>query len=259
LLIDTHAHLNCAEFKFIAKEVVNALKRDNIEAIVVPSFDLASSQRAVELSGEFEPVFAAVGIHPNDSSQFGLEETGFIESVVGNPKVVAIGEIGLDYYRNTAPVNTQKHVFIKQLEMAKKAGLPTIFHVRDAFDDFFKIVSEYSYLITKGVVHCFSGGVAEAKQALELGLMVSFTGNITYKNNDSLLEALKFIPLERIMTETDCPYMAPLPDRGHTCYPRHVNLVAQRIAEVKGISLAEVERVTVENTLKFFFKMEGRL
>jgi len=235
------------------------MARDNLLALVVPSFNMEASRIAYEQAKDFEPVFAALGVHPHHASSFNAEAAEFLAKNAEHKKVVAIGEIGLDYFRNLSPVNSQRHAMLKQMEIAKKFNLPVIFHVRNAFDDFFKLIEENSYLLTKGVVHCFPGGAREAEKALELGLMISFTGNITYKKSEPIAEAAKIIPLNRIMVETDCPYLAPGAERGKTCYPRYVVEVARKLAEIKGISFEEVAKATTENALNFFSKMRGQV
>lgn len=255
MLIDTHAHISCPQMDSVRDEVLNDLNENSVGLIVCPSYDVQTCLSTLQLVDNNEKVFGALGIHPSDESCFNDEIKNFINKNANNPKIVAIGEIGLDYHYENARPKNQEEVMLIQMEIAKKNNLPVIFHVRDAFDDFFNILKSNNNLIGNGVIHCFSGGVKEAEQALDLGFMISLTGSITYKNNISTQDAVKYIPLSRIMLETDSPYLAPVPHRGKICVPKYVELVCQKVAELKNIDYKEVEEQTTNNALSFFTKM----
>lgn len=248
MLIDTHCHLNSRAFNDDWRDVINRAFDNNTWMINVGT-DEEMSQKAIEIAEKYkEGVYATVGFHPESlSEKMNLDS---FEKLAKNPKVVAIGEIGLDYYRandeNTKKL--QKELLRKQIEIAKKVNKPVVFHVRDAGDDLLEEVKPL--LPFKAVVHCFSSSWKRAQKYLDMGLLISFTGIITY--SDQLDKAVKNIPLDKIMIETDAPYLAPIPHRGKRNEPAYVKHIAQKIADIKGISFEEVEGQTTKTAKEFF-------
>lgn len=276
MLIDTHAHLNFAAFKDDIDEVAQRIIDEGIKVINVGS-QLSTSQRAVELAEKYPNYFyASVGLHPvhlfdidYDESEinFKTRREDFIaekyEELARNPKVVAIGETGIDYFHMPAGVsikeleNKQRWIFLKELQLAKKLRLPVIFHCRGskdnpdkAYKDMLKVLKDFGYF--RGVIHCFSADYEIAKQFLNLGFLISFTGIITYPKTDPLAAVVKKVPLDRIMVETDAPYLAPQIVRGKRNEPRFVRYVADRVAEIKSLEYEEVEETTTRNAVEFF-------
>lgn len=256
MLIDTHAHISCEAMKNVKETVLNNLSDDGVGLIVCPSYDFKTCSSTLDVVKQNERVFGALGIHPSEEAVYNNSMKDYISQNLNCEKIVAVGEIGLDYhYQNVIP-KRQQNIMIEQMEIAKENKLPIIFHVRDAFDDFFNILSENKNLVEYGgVVHCFLGDKNNAKIALDLGLNISVTGAVTYPKNTSTHEAVKYIPLDRIMLETDSPYLAPQPVRGKMCIPQYVLYVNNFVAELKNINSNIVEEQTTKNALQFFYKM----
>ncbi len=251
MYFDTHAHYDADAFDQDRLDCLAQLPAQGISLVVNPGCDPQSSRTAVQLAEQFPHVFAAVGVHPSDCETYTdqVEEEFF--QLAQHPKVCAIGEIGLDYYwEDNAPREVQKVVFRRQLELAQRLNLPVIVHDREAHADCLEIVRAFPQV--RGVYHCYSGGVEDAKTLVKLGWMLSFTGVITYKNARKSLEVIEAIPMERIMIETDSPYLSPVPHRGKRNNSAFVPLVAAKIGEVKGLSQEEVARITKENGVRFF-------
>lgn len=250
MLIDTHAHLNDERYSSEkVDEIINTLKENNIEKVITVSYDAKSCLKSVELSKKYNEVYAVVGIHPSNPE----EDMSFLHDLAQNKKVLAIGEIGLDYHYEGYNKEKQIETFIKQIKLAYNLNLPIVIHLRDAYEDMLNILKEYKdYLIYGAVVHCYSGSLEYAKELLKLGLYFSFTGVITYKNAKKSLEVIKEIPLDRIMIETDCPYLTPEHFRGKLNEPKFVNLVFDKICEVKNLEKSKLENILRENTRKFY-------
>jgi TatD DNase family protein len=251
MFFDTHAHYDDEKFDLDRDAVLSSMPEAGIGRIVNPGCTVASSQAAIALAEQYDFVYAAVGIHPENCD--GVTDADFdaIRTLASHPKVVAIGEIGLDYYwPENPPRDFQQMVFRRQMALAEECNLPVIIHDREAHGDTLAIVREFPHV--HGVFHCYSGSVEEAKVLVKLGWMLSFNGAATFKNARKAPEVIRAIPLEKLMIETDSPYLAPVPHRGKRNDSRYVPLVAEKIAEYKGIDPAEVERVTTENGLRFF-------
>ena len=250
-LFDTHAHYDSGAFNADRLEVLASMPEKGVELILNPGCDLESSRTAVELSERFPFVYAAVGVHPSDCGGW---EDGWLDGLrelAGSPKVRAIGEIGLDYYwKDNPPRAFQQMVFHRQLELAEELSLPVIVHDREAHQDCLSIVREHPRVT--GVYHCYSGSLEDAKVLVKLGWMISFTGVITYKNARKAQEVIDWLPMDRIMIETDSPYLTPEPFRGRRNDSGHVHLVAETIARVKGLDPEEAARITLENGKRFF-------
>ena len=250
-LFDTHAHYDSGAFNADRLEVLASMPEKGVELILNPGCDLESSRTAVELSERFPFVYAAVGVHPSDCGGW---EDGWLDglrALAGSPRVKAIGEIGLDYYwKDNPPRAFQQMVFHRQLELAEELSLPVIVHDREAHQDCLSIVREHPRVT--GVYHCYSGSLEDAKVLVKLGWMISFTGVVTYKNARKAQEVIDWLPMDRIMIETDSPYLTPEPFRGRRNDSGHVHLVAETIARVKGLDPEEAARITLENGKRFF-------
>ena len=251
-LFDTHAHYDADAFDADRMEVLASMPGQGVELILNPGCDLKSSQTAVELAERFPFVYAAVGVHPEECADWNAEhDVPVLEALAQNPKVRAIGEIGLDYHwPENPPRELQQQVFHAQLDLAEKLNLPVIVHDRDAHHDCLEIVRAHPNVT--GVYHCYSGGVEDAKTLMKLGWMISFTGSITFKNARRALEVIDLLPIDRMMIETDSPYMSPEPFRGRRNDSGRVHLVAEAIARRKGLDAEEVARITLENGKRFF-------
>ena len=249
-IFDTHAHYDADRFDSDRDELLSAMPGVGVGLVLDPGCDLPSSRAAAELAERYPHVYAAVGVHPEDCDGFQDEDLTELRRLLERPKVVAIGEIGLDYYWKEVPRDLQKEVFRAQLQLAKVLDLPVIVHDREAHADCLAIVREFPGV--RGVFHCYSGSAEDAKTLVKLGWHLSFTGTITFKNARKAPEVIAAVPLERIMVETDAPYMAPTPFRGKRCDSRYVYRMAETIAEIKGLTPAEVEQATTENGKALF-------
>lgn len=251
MLFDTHAHYDSGAFNADRMEVLASMPEQGVELILNPGCDLESSRTAVSLANAFPFVYAAVGVHPSDCETYTDQVEEELRKLAADPKVKAVGEIGLDYYwEDNAPAEVQKAVFRRQMELARELKLPVIIHDREAHRDCLEIVKEYPDV--KGVYHCYSGSVEDAKILVKLGWMLSFTGVVTYKNARKSLEVIQWLPMDRIMIETDSPYLTPVPFRGKRNDSGKVGLVAETIAQVKGMDVEEVIRITTENGKRLF-------
>ena len=249
-LFDTHAHYDSRQFDPDRDVVLSALPGQGVELVVNPGCDLPSSRKAIEIAERYPFVYAAVGVHPEDCGDWAEGDVDELRALAAHPKVVAIGEIGLDYYWKDNPRELQQRVFRSQLALAQELDLPVIVHDREAHGDCLDIVREFPQV--RGVFHCFSGSAEMAAELVKLGWMISFTGVLTYKNARRALEAAQAVPLERLMIETDSPYMAPVPHRGERNHSGYVGLICERLGSLKGVSPEECSRITGENGRRFF-------
>ena len=252
MLFETHAHYDTERFDEDRPEVLNALPAAGVGWVVDPGCDLPSSRRAVELARQYPHVYAAVGFQPEECAGYTDADLAQIRALaLSEPKVVAIGEIGLDYYWPENPDrDVQKKCFRDHMALAQELGLPVIVHDREAHQDAMAIVREFPQV--RGVFHCYSGAVEDAKMLVRLGWSLSFTGVITFKNARKAPEVIAAVPLERMMVETDAPYLTPVPFRGKRNDSGYVHLVAEKIAQLKGLPAEQVERQTWENGVRFF-------
>jgi TatD DNase family protein len=244
-LADTHAHLDMLGSDQDIAEVISRARENGVTKIITVADKLASSYWAVELAEKFEEVYATVGVHPHDSESLNNDTLKELERLALHPKVVAIGEIGLDYYKNYAPQAVQIRAFEQQLELAKYLEMPVIIHDRDADIDVMKCISEHRP--KRGVFHCFSSSVTFAEEVLAMNFYISLAGPVTFKNADSLVDVAKYVPLTKLLIETDSPYLTPQPHRGQDNEPAYVRFVAEKIAEIKGVSLSAVSASITEN------------
>jgi TatD DNase family protein len=260
-LVDSHAHLDFAEFDGELNSVLQRAGDAGVTCVVTVGFDLDSSRKAVALARDHAKVRACVGVHPHEAAAVGGRVLEDLRELVEDSEVVAIGEIGLDYYRDRAPRDVQRRVFRDQLHLAAEVGRPVVVHDRDAHGDVMAILRDWAETVSTGkgsvhhplgVVHCFSGDQAMADELFQLGFYVSVAGPVTYSNASRLQEVVRHLPLDRLLVETDCPFLAPHPHRGKRNEPAHVRLVAAKIAEVKDTPLEEVARVTTDNAQAVF-------
>lgn len=252
-LIDTHAHLDSGQFVQDLDLVLERAAAAGVSQILTVGCDLTSSRASMELARKYPQLYAAVGIHPHDAPQAdgeGLDELRRL--LAEEPKIVAVGEIGLDYYRDRSPRPVQVHAFRAQLALAKEVGLPIIVHDREAHEDVLQALKASGAREVGGVLHCFSGDLEMAKAVLDLGFYLSFPGTITYPNNSAAREVVRGVPIESILVETDCPYLAPQSQRGRRNEPAFVTQTAAMIAEIKGLTPADVARITTLNAWQLF-------
>lgn len=247
-LVDTHCHLDNEKFDEDRLEVIERIK-ENLEFCVNIGYDLASSKKSLELAKEYDFIYAVIGVHPIDIAEYSEEVEKELEILGKNPKVVAIGEIGLDYHWMTESKEVQQERFKRQLELAERLNKPVVIHTRDAMEDTVNILKEYSNIT--GVIHCYPGSLETAKQLVDR-FYLGIGGTLTFKNSKKAVEVVKDIPLDRIVIETDCPYLTPEPFRGKRNEPVYVEYVAKKIAEIKEISVEDVTKVTTENAKKLY-------
>ncbi|MDT5270051.1 MAG: TatD DNase family protein [Acidobacteriota bacterium] len=256
MFVDSHAHIDGEEFDADRGEVVARAREAGVRAILnVGTGDPhgGNFERAVAVAEKYEGVFAAVGVHPHDASLYTEAAERLLLEFVRSKRVVAVGEIGLDYHYDNSPREVQREVFRKQLRLARAEGLPVIIHSRDADEETLEILrAEYTGTERGGVMHCFGGGPALAEGALRLGFYLSFAGNVTFKKADGLRDVACNVPLDRLLVETDCPYLAPVPHRGRRNEPAYVAETARFLAELRGVSHAELGRSTSENFSNLF-------
>ncbi|RGD73537.1 TatD family hydrolase [Anaerofustis stercorihominis] len=252
MLFDTHAHLNDEEFNEDLDDIIKELKEKHFDGVVNIGYDYESSLKAVELSKKEDFFYASVGLHPHDSKDYNkILENEFIKLVKENEKVVAYGEIGLDYYYDNSPRDTQKEVFIRQLKVASELNKPVIIHSRDAAGDTYDILKAHLNGNT-GIIHSCSASAEMVREYVKLGMYISFSGSVTFKNANNVREAAKAAPLDKLLIETDCPYLTPVPFRGKRNKPPYVEYTARMLAEVKGISYEEIIEITDKNAREIF-------
>ena len=250
MYFDTHAHYDSGAFNADRFEILGSMPDAKVGLIVNPGCDLESSKTAIGLAERFNFVYAAVGWHPEDMDKLTDKAFAELEMLAEHPKCLAIGEIGLDYYWDDTHKAEQKELFKKQIELAIRLNKPVIVHDREAHGDSLEIVRDFSEL--RGVFHCFSGSVEMASELLKRGWYLGFDGPITYKNARKAIEVLEFCPLDKIVIETDSPYLTPVPNRGKRNDSRQLEFVVNKIAEIKGINADEIESITFENGKKLF-------
>ncbi len=253
-VIDTHCHLDFGQYDSDRDQVLQDARANGLESIIVPAVDLKSCKRVLDLTEQYGEVFAAIGIHPNSSADWQDSWINDLRDMAGGTKIVAIGEIGLDYYREHSPRSIQIQAFRLQLELAAELGLPVIIHNRDASDDVLDLLEESGSMnnSSKGVLHSFSGELAVAEQALRLGYYLGFTGPVTFKNAESLRLVASRVPINRILVETDGPYLAPQKYRGRRNEPSYVIEVVAKLAELHGVSFEQMARQTTKNAIDLF-------
>lgn len=251
MLIDTHTHLEMDDFNEDRDAVVERARQAGIEYMITVGTTLAHAKKALEMAGRYEEVFAAVGVHPHDAQSIDDGTYDALRELAAKEKVVAYGEIGLDFFRNLSPRKTQIRRFGEQLELAVEIGLPVIIHDREAHGETIEMISSLQGRLS-GVIHCFSGDRAMAGKCLDLGFRISIPRTVTFDKAYELQKVVQYIPLTSLMVETDAPYLAPQPHRGKRNEPAYVVKTAEKIAELKAVPYGEVERVTTENAKALF-------
>ncbi|MCM1042822.1 MAG: TatD family hydrolase [Corallococcus sp.] len=255
-MIDTHAHLDDERLMPFADNIISDGRKENLKIVINNSCNLNSMQTGVNLAEKYDEVYCTVGMHPHDAKDF---DDKFVELMIHYadlPKTVAVGEIGLDYYYDLSERQIQRDVFARQLEIADKLKLPVTLHIRNAYGDALDILQAQKRYLNSGVVwHCYSGSAEIARQMAKLGHYFAFGGAITFKNANKE-DVIKSVPLELLLTETDSPYMTPVPMRGQTNYPCYVKYIAQKLAEVYGLHTDEIHRAVEDNCKRLFTKID---
>ena len=251
-LIDTHAHLDFPRFDKDRNEVIARAWDSGISYIVNVGADLASSRRSIKLAQEYPFIFATVGVHPHDASDLDQKMIEELKELAVDEKVVAIGEIGLDYHYDNSPRDLQKAAFKKQLQLAAELSLPVVIHSREADQDTLEILKTDFDKKNGGIMHCFGSGLEMAGQCLDMGMYLAFGGVSTFNNAVELRKVIKSVSLEKILIETDSPYLTPEPLRGKRNEPKFIRFVAEKIAEIKGLGLIEVAETTTSNAIKVY-------
>jgi TatD DNase family protein len=250
MLIDTHCHLDFPDFNPDREEVIQRARQDGVGRIINIGSSLRGSQAGVDLAKKYDFIYTSIGIHPHEADKIDKQAIEYIRQLSKEDKVVAIGEIGLDYYKNISSAKNQKILFLTLLELADQHSLPVIIHCRQAQEDIYKILKDKN--INSGVVHCFSGDKKFLNLCLDLGLYVSFTCNLTYKKSENLRSLVRLVPLQRLLLETDAPFLPPEGLRGRRNEPAYVKYLAEELARLKGVNLKEVARITTDNACKLF-------
>jgi TatD DNase family protein len=246
-MIETHAHLNFKQFNQDLDQVINAAFSSGVEKIIIIGIDKASSVKAIKIAEKYENVYATVGLHPGDVEK---SDTSFIEPLLNHHKVVAIGECGTDLYWTKDTLEIQQKYLHKQAKIALKYNLPLIIHTRNSFNEAYEIIKDYTGV--KGVFHCFSSNLEDAKKVIDLGFYIGIDGPVTFNKATELHEIVKEIDLKHLLIETDSPYLAPAPYRGKRNEPKHLLYIAQKIADIKNISVNEVIKQTTINANNLF-------
>ena len=253
MLIDTHAHLNDKRYDENREELISSLFDNKVEKVFTVAYNKESIIDSIKLANKYENIYAIIGVHPSDTQDWNEDTKQLIENAASNPKVIAIGEIGLDYHYPNIDKNEQKRVFVEQLQLAHKLQLPICIHNRDSIGDTLEILKSHKDLLEcGGVVHCFSESVEVYKEIKKLGLKIAFGGTLTFKNSVQAPAVCKVADIEDILIETDCPYMAPEPFRGTRNDSSMVYRVAEKMAEIKGLPVQEILNITTENAKRFF-------
>ncbi|MDR7869663.1 MAG: TatD family hydrolase [Tissierellaceae bacterium] len=252
MFIDSHSHLDDERFDGDRDILIKSLKDNNVDLVINIGADLETSINSVELADKYDNIYATIGVHPHSASEVTQETLNQFREMAKNKKVVAIGEIGLDFYYDNSPRDLQRKWFKEQLKLAKELNLPVVIHSRDATKETFDIIKEAQDGTLKGTLHCFSGSVEVAKEYIKLGFYISLGGPVTFKNARVTREVAEAVPLDKLLIETDCPYLTPEPYRGKRNEPMFVRYVAEKIAEIKNITIEELAEHTSRNTRELF-------
>jgi len=250
MFFDSHSHYDSDRFNRDRDATLEAVHKAGVDYIVNIGADIKSSLDSVMLSQKYPFIYASVGVHPHDAQDMKDGDIDILKDLASDDKVRALGEMGLDYYRDLSPRDIQKKRFCEQMELARDIGMNVVIHERDAYRDTLNVLKSFKGVT--GVFHCFSGAWENAREVLSLGYIISFPGFVTFPNAKKAVEAVRYVPLDKMMIETDCPYMAPVPHRGKRCDSSMLLNTAAKIAEIKGVPLQEVAYKTKENALKFY-------
>lgn len=251
-LFDTHVHLNAEQFFDDREEVIERAFAAGVRYMVVVGFNEETIPLALEIAEQYETIYAAVGWHPVHAINYKEKHLAWLDRLSKHPKVVALGEMGLDYHWDKSPKDVQEDVFRQQIRLAKRLNMPIIIHNRKATDDVIRVLQEEEAHIVGGVMHCFSGDIHHIQPCLDMNFYISLAGPVTFKNAPELREVAKAVPLDRLLIETDAPYLSPHPYRGKRNEPSRVTLVAETIARVKDLPLAEVSKITTNNACNMY-------
>lgn len=251
-LVDSHCHLQDSRFSGDREKVLTQARQEGVRFMVVPGNDLATSRAAVELAAKESDVYATAGVHPHDSRSLDPSSWQRLEQLLTRPRVVAVGETGLDYHYDNSPRDVQRQAFRRHVDLAREAGLPLVVHSREADEDTIAILQETGADRVGGVLHCFSGDLDMARRGRELGFYISLAGPVTYPRARSLHQVAQKAPLDTLLVETDAPYLAPVPRRGQRNEPALVRLVVEGIARIKGLEAEQVARATAANACRLF-------
>mgnify|MGYP001205246505 CR=1 FL=1 len=252
MLFDTHVHLNVSHFEEDREEVIQRAKEAGVEWMTVIGFDQETIKKAIELAEKYEWMYASVGWHPVDAIDMKEEDLLMLRELASHPKVVALGEMGLDYHWDKSPKQIQQEVFRKQIRLAREVKLPIIIHNREATEDILTILEEEKADEIGGIMHCYNDSVDYVDRCLDLNFYISLGGPVTFKNAPLPKQVATYVPENRLLIETDCPFLAPHPNRGKRNEPAYVRLVAEKIAELKGISVEELGKITTKNARRIF-------
>ncbi len=259
VLVDSHAHLELEPLVKDPAGVVARASAAGVAAIITVGIDLEDVARALTIADEFEQVYACVGFHPHNAKGVSVDSLSSMEQRARHPKVVGYGEIGLDFFRNWSPREAQIAVFEVQLALAKTLGKPVVIHLRDAYAEGLAMLRDARPFPAGGVIHCFSGTAQDAEAALNLGFHISIPGTVTYRKNDRLREIVRDLPDDRLLLETDCPFLSPEPLRGKDNEPAYILHTAGKVAEIRGTTLTDIARTTTQNAARLFGLPEGIL
>lgn len=261
MIFETHAHYDDTKFDIDREELLSALPQQGIGKIINVGFSIETTKQALEIAEKYDYVYAAVGVHPSDIADLNEESFGWLKEQARKDKTVAVGEIGLDYYwdKDTKIQKQQRYWFMRQMELARQTGLPVIIHSRDAAADTIELMREVHAEEIPGVIHCYSYSPEMAREFVKMGYYIGVGGVVTFKNAKKLKETVEQIPLEHILLETDCPYMAPEPHRGTRNDSRYIPYVVEQIAKLKGVTTEEVEQVTWDNATGLFLPPKADL
>lgn len=248
-IFDTHAHYFKSDFGDELDSLLRSMPENGVEHILAIGCSVADSREQLDLAQRYDFIHAAVGIHPENVDGLQPDWLSRIESMLNEPKAAALGEIGLDYHYEGFDRELQHEVFIKQLELAEKLNKPVVIHSRDACEDTMNILKKYK---PRGVMHCFSGSAETAREVVKLGMYIGFTGVLTFKNSKKAWAACEAVPIDRLLLETDCPYMAPVPHRGEKCNSTMIKYTAEKMAEIKGVSAEEMIEICAANGKRLF-------
>ena len=251
MFIDSHAHIQLDRFDSDRSLVIERAKNSQVSIILVVGFDISTSHLAVELADRYDHIYATVGLHPHDAKRFTRQTLRENALLAEHPKVVALGEMGLDYHRNLSPKSVQKRVFEEQLDLATQLDLPIVVHNRNAFDDILSILENHSQL-TGGVLHCFSENTKSMDRVIDVGFHIGIGGPITYKKSQDLKQVVKVMPADSFLIETDCPWLAPQLRRGKRNEPAYITEIATKIAELRQVTIESVGQTSSQNFRKLF-------
>lgn len=252
MLIDSHVHLNDEQLFIKIETLIEKANKVGVTGFIVVGYDIESSKLAIEIANMYDGVYALIGIHPSEASYVRDSDLAWVEKNLSNPKVKGIGEIGLDYHWDKHYMDQQKDLFIKQILMANKHKVPISIHMRDATQDTYDILKEYKDKDLKGVMHCYSGSKESMIQFLDINMFISLAGPVTFKNALMPKDVAKHVPLERLLVETDSPYLSPVPYRGKKNQPRNVEYIAKEIANIRGVDFKVIADATYKNTVELF-------